>query len=380
MKLDGQETARLPSLTGMRWAAAFLVFGFHIHVERVYADGPAADVVRFLFAPGPVGVSFFFILSGFVLAWSARPADSSRAFWRRRAAKLLPNHLVTWAVVLVAFIAFGTEFTVAEAGSNAVLLQGWVPDQSVYFGMNTPSWSLSSEAFFYLLFPALWFLLKGAGTRVLALGAGMMIGAIWALPAVALLLPDHIAYWFVWIFPVSRLPEFVLGICAARLVAVGSWPRVSAWAAGLAFVAAYLAAPSLGRWGFVAVTSVPLVFLIAATARRDVVGAPSFWRAAPLVTLGNWSFAFYLVHQIVIRFAASSGHSPLVGTVWALALLAAALAAAATLHKLVEVPGMKRFSKRRPTARPPGQGFVPSLPASLEAAQPKVSSVPGSGA
>jgi peptidoglycan/LPS O-acetylase OafA/YrhL len=366
-------------LTGMRWAAAFLVFGFHLHVERLYAEGPAADVLRFVFAPGPVGVSFFFILSGFVLAWSARPADTPRAFWRRRAAKLLPNHLVTMAVVLVAFIVLGTKFTVAAAGSNAVLLQGWFPDESVYFGMNTPSWSLSCEAFFYLLFPALWLFLRGASTRVLALGAGVMIGAIWTLPAVALALPDDVAYWFVWILPVSRLPEFVLGICAARLVAVGSWPRVSAWAAGLAFVAAYLASPSLGRWGFVAATSLPLVFLIAATARRDVAGAPSFWRAAPLVTLGNWSFAFYLVHQIVIRFAASSGHSALVGTLWAFALLAAALAAAATLHKLVEVPGMKRFSKPRLSARPPGQGLVPGLPASLEAPQPKVSTAPGSG-
>ena len=316
-----QATARLPSLTGMRWAAAFLVFGFHLHVDHVFADGPAADVLRFVFAPGPTGVSFFFILSGFVLAWSARNTDNPNAFWRRRAAKLLPNHLVTWAIVLVAFVVFGTKFTLAEAGSNALLLQGWVPDASVYFGMNTPSWSLSCEAFFYLVFPALWFVLRGAGPRSLGIAAVVMIAVIWTLPAVAMALPEDKAYWFVWIFPVARLPEFVLGICAARLVAEGSWPRLPSTVAGLAFVAAYLAAPSLGRWGFVAVTSIPLVFLIAATARRDMDGERSFWRARPLVTLGTWSFAFYLVHQIVIRFAGSSGHSPLVGTLWALALL-----------------------------------------------------------
>jgi peptidoglycan/LPS O-acetylase OafA/YrhL len=249
----------------------------------------------------------------------------------------------------------------------------------VYFGMNSPSWSLSCEAFFYLLFPALWFCLKGARTRTLALSAGAMVGAIWTVPAIALALPDDIAYWFVWILPVARLPEFVLGICAARLVALGSWPRVSSWVAAPAFVAAYFVSPSLGRWGFVAVTAIPLVFLIAATARRDIAGAPSFWRAAPLVTLGTWSFAFYLVHQIVIRFAASSGHSAAVGTLWALALLAAALAAAATLHKLVELPGMKRFAKRRTKPRQAGPGLVAGLPASLEAAQPKVSPAPGSG-
>jgi peptidoglycan/LPS O-acetylase OafA/YrhL len=342
----------LPSLTGMRWAAAFLVFGFHVHIEGVYAPGVAADVLRFLFQPGPVGVSFFFILSGFVLTWSARNADTPRAFWRRRVAKLLPNHLVAWSVVLVAFVMLGTSFTLGEAGLNATLLQAWVPRESIYFGMNTPSWSLSCEAFFYLLFPALWFGLKRAGTRTLWITAATMIAAAWTLPLIALALPSDLGYWFVWILPAARLPEFVLGICAARLVASGSWPRVSPWLASAVFIAAYLTAPSFERWGFVAVTAVPLVFLIAATAQQDIAGSRSFWRSPMLVTLGNWSFAFYLVHQIVIRFAASSGQSALMGTLWAVALLGAALAAAYVLHRFIELPGMKLSKPREKVVAP----------------------------
>jgi peptidoglycan/LPS O-acetylase OafA/YrhL len=203
-----------------------------------------------------------------------------------------------------------------------------------------------------------------------------MVGVMWIIPAVALTFPDHIAYWLVWIFPLARLPEFVLGICAARLVSEGSWPRVSSAVAGIAFAVAYLAAPSFDRWGFVAATSIPLVFLIAATARRDVEAKPSFWRATPLVTLGTWSFAFYLVHQIVIRFAGSSGHSPLVGTLWALALLAGALAAAAALHKLVETPGMALLARqRRSTDRPTRDGIVESR--ASENPQPAVSPITG---
>jgi peptidoglycan/LPS O-acetylase OafA/YrhL len=165
---------------------------------------------------------------------------------------------------------------------------------------------------------------------------------------------NDLGYWFVWIFPVARLPEFVLGICAARLVAEGKWPRVGMWQACALVLAMYLAAPHVGRYGFVALTALPVVLLIAATAMRDIVGAPSIWRHRTLVVLGGWSFAFYLVHQIVVRFGASAHQSPLVGTIWAVALLAAAIGSAAALHRFVEAPAMRRFSKARPAkVRPP---------------------------
>ena len=346
--------SRLPSLTGLRWVAAFLVFGFHLHVEQIYRDGRAADLLRFLFAPGPAGVSFFFILSGFVLAWSARANDTTQAFWRRRAAKLLPNHLATWAIVLAALLVLSHGVTGAEAGLNASLLQAWIPDESIYFGINTPSWSLSVEAFFYALFPFLWLRLSKACTRTLASTTIAMLGLIWLVPTLGLLMSNDLGYWFVWIFPVARLPEFVLGICAARLVAEGKWPRVGMWPASALVLAMYLAAPHVGRFGFVAMTALPLVLLIAATATRDIVGAPSVWRRKTLVVLGTWSFAFYLVHQIIIRFGAGSHQSPLAGTLLAMGLLAAAIGSAAALYRFIESPAMRRFSKARPArVRPP---------------------------
>src|ERR687894_524914 len=61
--------ARLPSLTGLRFVAAFLVFGFHLHVAHLLDEGVAGTVMELVFGQGAVGVSFFFILSGFVLTW-----------------------------------------------------------------------------------------------------------------------------------------------------------------------------------------------------------------------------------------------------------------------------------------------------------------------
>ena len=71
---------RLPSLTGLRWVGAMLVFGFHVATLGVLADPAPREFLGGLFRLGLSGVQFFFILSGFVLVWSARVGDSRRTF------------------------------------------------------------------------------------------------------------------------------------------------------------------------------------------------------------------------------------------------------------------------------------------------------------
>ena len=104
--------SRLPSLTGLRWLAAFIVFGFHIGTLGVIHRPPSppggptnrgGQLLRSweaVFGQGDIGVAFFFVLSGFVLTWVAKPTDTRTAFWRRRVAKIYPNHMVTWAIVI----------------------------------------------------------------------------------------------------------------------------------------------------------------------------------------------------------------------------------------------------------------------------------------
>jgi peptidoglycan/LPS O-acetylase OafA/YrhL len=42
-----------------------------------------------------------------------------------------------------------------SALANVSLLHAWLPKMSVYFGLNSVTWSLSCELFFYLVFPLL---------------------------------------------------------------------------------------------------------------------------------------------------------------------------------------------------------------------------------
>ena len=87
---------------------------------------------------------------------------------------------------------------------------------------------------------------------------------------------------------------------------------------------------------------------IAAVARRDVVGGFSLLRSRVLVALGDWSFAFYLVHATIIyAVLAVVGHQPsgwgALG--WTAALLVASLAGAAALHYAVERPFERRMRR-----------------------------------
>src|SRR3954470_17084064 len=77
----------LPSLTGLRWVAALLVFAFHSAGYGVLTTS-WWHLTRF----GFIGVSFFFVLSGVVLTWSSRPGQTSRQFYWRRFARIYPSH------------------------------------------------------------------------------------------------------------------------------------------------------------------------------------------------------------------------------------------------------------------------------------------------
>ena len=135
---------RLDSLTALRFIAALAVVGVH-GGEILWR--PLLPV-RSL---GYVGVTFFFVLSGFVLTWSHPSGQPARRFYRNRFARVWPLHTVTWLAVVVAT-------TGVAPGSWAALglVQAWVPRAGVNFAANGPSWSLSCDAFFYVLSAWCW--------------------------------------------------------------------------------------------------------------------------------------------------------------------------------------------------------------------------------
>ena len=350
----------LRSLTGMRFIAALMVFLSHICLDGLFANqGVLNGYTRVFMQGGFTGVGFFFVLSGFVLTWSARPGDSAPRFWRRRICKIYPNHLVTF---VAAAILLGTvthqAFDGWSAVRNVLLLQAWRPTPP---GFNIVAWSLSCEALFYFAFPLLFLLIRRIRPQRLWYWAGAVIAAILVIPLIATTLSGEpwlwyahasvTRFWFVYSFPVARLLDFVFGILLARIVMTGRRVPLGIGPAAALAVLSYAVAPVLPMtYKLTATTVVPLGLVIAAGAVADIHGRGTFLARRPMVFLGNVSFAFYMVHWMVLTFGIIwiGGNRP---TPLAVAIILGAFAVtlllAWLLYALVERPFMRRFATSR---------------------------------
>lgn len=362
---------RLSSLTGLRFIAALLVIAFHVVEGGMFADkGVTVGLIKVFGESGEVGVEFFFILSGFVLMRVAMPGDRVAAFWRRRAVKIFPNHLVTYMVALVLLLAAGTPVGVTPAVLNLFLLHAWIPSLTAQISVNPVAWSLSCEVLFYLAFPLLLVLINRIREERLWIYAAILVAVVWCVPFIAQLLPaskplgfapiTEVQFWFIYGFPPVRALEFVLGMVMARIVVTKQWPRFGMLPAFVLCVAGYVGAAYV-PYGFslVAISVIPLALLIAAAASADIRGAVSPFRNRVMVFLGEISYAIYLWHYLVIYYVnnlLSTGnplrraapHSTGVAIGYVVVFLVVTLVIATLQYRLVERPMMRRFSRARP--------------------------------
>lgn len=145
----------LTALTSLRFFAALLVLLFHGTAGIKTLPAGLSGILR----NGGMGVSLFFILSGFVLTYTYFGTRVSlRDFFAARFARIYPVYL--FSLIVAAPFFFKNYIEDGHGGSvpalvagKVFLVQSWVPWMTDNW--NVPSWSLSTEAFFYLLFPAL---------------------------------------------------------------------------------------------------------------------------------------------------------------------------------------------------------------------------------
>ena len=381
---------RLNTLTGLRFPAAFVVFLYHaallgylglnwLSPENVH------DYYRSVHHAGALGVSFFFVLSGFVLTWSARDTDTAPRFWRRRFLKIVPNYLVVWVLAMVVFAAPRTDLKIGLL--NFFMLQVYYPDFSVNFGVNPAGWSLAVEAVFYLSFPLLLLLVKKIPLNrinlwVVIVGLGIIATPFLSThlaPAKSVFMPMEPEtsvnqYFFSYILPFPRILDFALGILVARSVMTGRWRNIGMVWAGALLVASYV----LGYftpyiYSSRAVCVIPAAILIAAGAIADRDGRFTVFRNKVAVWLGDISFAFYLVHFTVLEGIWKLLGSKLYTGPQAAAMLVLGLGvsilASWALYTLIERPITRRWSNPRKKPVPAQREAVPA------ASQPLVAGV-----
>jgi peptidoglycan/LPS O-acetylase OafA/YrhL len=294
------------------WNRFYPGLGVNLHPVSLPSDGTVSLRVAFaLFGYGYVGVSLFFVLSGFCIhlpqakAFAATGSDQLVAlnFFRRRFWRLYPAYfasLVLTALVLGLFPvalwflrdkpfnlieAFGLRGAVA----NALFLQHVFPDS---LGFNGVYWTLLYEVQFYALYPALLWCARrfGFGTVAIAL-----LGCELALIAN----PSPIRNIFL-----DRYFEWYLGMLIAERTASGR-SLTSGWVVAIAGL----------------VSGVIVTFYVAAWPYRDLLfsigcaglippvlsNRSRLLASAPFVWLGMISYSLYLVHVPLIDVIWNTG-------------------------------------------------------------------------
>ena len=213
--------ARLNALTGARGPAALMVFAQH---------AGEAGFLPFVF-PSSLAVSFFFVLSGFVLAYVyADDRSLGFRFYRARFARIWPATILSTVFLLLILPRhFYLPQQLPDWTTGWILLtvitlfQSLIPIPDFYFAFNAVTWSISVEWCFYLVFPIL---NRGVRSRtIMTLICVAMMGAALTLIAIQLQLPafnsarlaEPTWHGVVYINPVTRLFEFVMGIFAGQL-------------------------------------------------------------------------------------------------------------------------------------------------------------------
>ncbi|MDX6215811.1 MAG: hypothetical protein QOG99_1395 [Frankiales bacterium] len=371
---------RIDSLTGLRFLAAGAVLMHHTLAPTIIGGGVVQiPGTRRLAIVGYVGVTTFFMLSGFVLAWSWDDRRTKAGFYGRRFARVWPLHALTWAVAVLLVLPFTSvgvghqPATLAQNVAGLALVHGWVPSPRWYFAGNGPSWSLACEAFFYALLPFLVPVLRRSGRRA-AVSTVVVCTVLLALVPLVVREVTQGTYTLLSlaVFPGYRVGEFLIGVVLGWAIRSGWRPSWQLSHAVVATAVAYVAAAllvgglffsttrrdrALGNMYADVIILIPVAALIAALATRDLAGRPT-WLAKPLpVLLGGASFAFYLVHTSVITWA---GQLPLqvLRTAHGLPVLVGvvviALALALALHRFVERPvekALRRWIESREAAR-----------------------------
>jgi len=350
------------SHTSMRGVAALLVVLYHLQFGTVYLL-PVEKATPFL-RVGYLWVDLFFVLSGFVIAYSAQtderaPFDREqlKAFWLARVARIYPLHLFALLALLAVTIgeelvlglthggvALGALFSSASILNfleQLFLLNAWGLTGRV--GWNIPSWSIGAEMVAYAVFPLLAALTARRRRTALAL--------MTLLPVI----------FYLWVATTTGVLDIVKGIAVLRCLAGFSLGMV------VYALRERIAALPDALLGAMQAGGLLLVLATMILGLNDVLVMPGFvlliaatwtdrgWLAAPLTSrplhwLGEISYSVYLNHFwvlsgwhfVMLRVLAWLGVAPWIGRCIVIAgAIMLVLAVSHITYRLIERPARR---------------------------------------
>lgn len=365
---DKKRPANIKALTSIRFFAALHVALYHF-VRPFSLWGLFASAI----GAGYIGVSFFFILSGFILTYSrAHEYEQGRGlvskFWIARFARLYPVYLVS--MILAAYVKraeFHNPIHLLAFAADLMMLQSWSVHTVNFF--NVTAWTLSCEAFFYLIFPFIFLSMRPrsfgrailwvTGMWLLALAAPLLCLRLYPLAAWhegGSAIAGSTQIFRVIRIPILALPQFLAGISigwlylrfrpglrqASFLASAGA-----ALLAGTLLLANHIPFVLLHNGLLIPIFGILILGLTESNWLSRLLSSPL------LVLLGEASYAFYLTHLLFNDWAESifGPHNTVLDVLWKLAVT---IPLAVALHLFVERPCRKLilqwWSSRQHTA------------------------------
>lgn len=288
----------IKSLQSLRFVFALLIFMHHSALG--------------LSAFGAFPVSFFLILSGFVLmmSYGERVLNMNYfEFIQKRFVRIYPTHLLCLVVALITCIFISKPIVWHNTWPSFFMLQAWIPNKEVYFAGNSVSWYVSVVFFCYLMFPFLVRIMKRHPTIV-------MLTVVLLYLSACFIVPDAKQHALLYINPIARIADFIIGMWLYMLIGskTGIQDRIEKLsegggkfvmeAVGLMVCVAFVLLSLHNDNPFMqaAIWWIPSIVVISIFYFMENTPGPisKILQNKFFVTLGSISFAFYLLHISIL--------------------------------------------------------------------------------
>lgn len=294
---------------------------------------------------GAYGVEIFFVISGYIMMMVTSAKEKTPgSFLTTRLIRILPLYYLLTAFVialkLTGLAHFGNDPITPVWAAKSFLFLPFAKADTPSAPILYPGWTLNYEMMFYLLFAA------SLMVRSEALRIKLIIGAI----AAAFLLP--------WLWPAPLTRYFGAEVISGFAFGVALWPLVQKLRLHGALAAALIMA------GFATMAAIdlnhlndtPLMGTALSLAAAAIVAGAIFLerdglsiKTRALITLGDASYALYLLHPIVIAVVAHIAVKAHAGPAIAvLGMIVASLLAAMVVHEKLDKPlheGLRRLTR-----------------------------------